>query len=39
MKQKSVTVLSKGYIIIPANLRKEMNIKTGTKILLNKEKK
>lgn len=37
MEQKSVTVLSKGYIIIPANLRKEMNIKTGTKILLNKE--
>jgi len=37
MKQKSVTVSSKGYIIIPANLRKEMNIKTGTRILLNRE--
>ncbi len=38
MKQKSVTVLNKGYIIIPANIRKEMNIKPGTKILLNREK-
>ena len=35
---ESVTVSNRGYIVLPANLRKEMNIKSGTKILLSREK-
>ena len=37
MEPTSVTVSSRGYIVLPASLRKEMNIKAGTKILLHKE--
>ena len=37
MESTSVTVSSRGYIVLPASLRKEMNIKPGTKILLHKE--
>ena len=37
MEPTSVTVSSRGYIVLPASLRKEMNIKPGTKILLHKE--
>ena len=37
MESTSVTVSSRGYIVLPASLRKEMNIKAGTKILLHKE--
>lgn len=38
MKTESVTVSKRGYIVLPAYIRKEMNIKPGTKILINKEK-
>ena len=38
MKSIDVTVSNRGYIVLPAGLRKEMNIKTGTKILLSREK-
>jgi len=38
MKSIGVTVSNRGYIVLPAGLRKEMNIKTGTKILLSREK-
>ena len=37
MKSTNVTVSNRGYIVLPASLRKEMNIKAGTKILLHKE--
>ena len=37
MKSLNVTVSNRGYIVLPARLRKEMNIKTGTKILLSRE--
>lgn len=37
MKPFNVTVSNRGYIVLPARLRKEMNIKTGTKILLSRE--
>ena len=37
MKSINVTVSNRGYIVLPASLRKEMNIKTGTKILLRRE--
>lgn len=37
MDTNSVTVSNRGYIVLPAGLRKEMNIKTGTKILLRRE--
>jgi len=33
----NVTVSNRGYIILPARIRKEMNIKSGTKILLSRE--
>jgi AbrB family looped-hinge helix DNA binding protein len=38
MKSINVTVSNRGYIVLPASLRKEMNIKAGTKILLSREK-
>lgn len=38
MKSESVTVSKRGYIVLPAHIRKEMNIKPGTRILINKEK-
>jgi len=37
MNSESVTVSKRGYIILPSHIRKEMNIKAGTKILINKE--
>lgn len=37
MKPESVTVSKRGYIVLPANIRKEMNIKPGSKILIHKE--
>ena len=37
MITESVTVSNRGYIVLPAHIRKEMNIKPGTKILLSKE--
>lgn len=32
-----VTVSNRGYIVLPASLRKEMDIKSGTKILISRE--
>ena len=37
MNTIGVTVTKRGYIILPARLRKAMNIKTGTKVLLSWE--
>ena len=37
MKSVGVTVSSRGHIILPAKLRKEMDIRAGTKILLTRE--
>ncbi len=37
MKSTSVTVSKRGYIVLPAYIRKEMNIKPGTRVLINKE--
>ena len=37
MRPERVTVSNRGYIVLPASLRKEMNIKSGTKILLSRE--
>ena len=34
MEATGVTVSKRGYIVLPAGLRKEMGIKPGTKILL-----
>ena len=38
MKPESITVSKRGYIILPAHIRKEMNIKPGSKILIHQEK-
>ena len=37
MISESVTVSNRGYIVLPAHIRKELNIKPGTTILLSKE--
>jgi AbrB family looped-hinge helix DNA binding protein len=37
METMNATVSSRGYVVLPARLRKEMNIKAGTKILLSRE--
>lgn len=37
MITESITVSNRGYIVLPAHIRKEMNIKPGTKILLSME--
>jgi len=37
MKPESVTVSKRGYIVLPAYIRKEMNIKPGTSVLIHKE--
>ncbi len=37
MNSTKVTVSSRGYVVLPARLRKEMDIKAGTKVLLTKE--
>ena len=36
MKTINATVSKRGYIVLPARLRKEMGIKPGTKVLLRK---
>ena len=38
MKSISVTVSNRGYIVLPAQLRKEMDITSGTTILIHKKK-
>ena len=38
MKSESITVSKRGYIVLPAHIRKEMNIKPGVRVLINKEK-
>jgi AbrB family looped-hinge helix DNA binding protein len=38
MKPESVTVSKRGYIVLPAHIRKEMNILPGTRILIHREK-
>jgi len=37
MNSVKVTVSSRGYVVLPARLRKEMDIKAGTKVLLTKD--
>ena len=37
MESVSVTISSRGYIVLPAKLRKEMNLNAGTRILLTKK--
>ena len=37
MESVGVTVSSRGYIVLPAKLRKEMNLNAGTRILLTKK--
>ena len=37
METINATVSSRGYIVLPVQLRREMNIKPGTKILLRRE--
>ena len=36
MESVSVTISSRGYIVLPAKLRKEMNLNAGTRVLLTK---
>lgn len=37
METLNATVSSRGYIVLPASLRKEMDIKPGTKVLLSRK--
>jgi AbrB family looped-hinge helix DNA binding protein len=37
MKPESVVVSKRGYIVLPAHLRKEMNIKPGTRVMIIRE--
>ena len=37
MEAAGVTISSRGYIVLPAKLCKEMNLKAGTRVLLTKE--
>lgn len=37
METTSVAVSKRGYIVLPAGLRKEMGIKPGTKVILTRE--
>ncbi len=37
MVTETVTVSKRGYIILPARIRKEMNIKPGSRILIHRE--
>ena len=37
MESVGVTISSRGYIVLPAKLRKEMNLNAGTRILLTKK--
>ena len=38
MESIGVTISSRGYIVLPAKLRKEMNLNAGTRVLLTKQK-
>jgi AbrB family looped-hinge helix DNA binding protein len=38
MKPETVTVSKRGYIVLPAHIRKEMNIKPGNSVLIHREK-
>lgn len=38
MEPKNVTVSNRGYILLPLSLRKELEIKPGTRMLIKKEK-
>jgi len=37
MKSIGLKVSKRGYIVLPAKIRRQMNIKSGTKILLTRE--
>ena len=37
MKSSCVRVSTRGYIVLPAKLRKEMNIRAGSRVLLKRE--
>ena len=37
MNSISVTVSKRGYIVLPAQLRKQLRIESGTRVLLSKE--
>ncbi len=37
MKSIGVTVSKRGYIVLPATLRKELDIKAGTKVILTRD--
>jgi AbrB family looped-hinge helix DNA binding protein len=37
MEATGVTISSRGYVVLPAKLRKEMNLKAGTRVLLTRE--
>ena len=37
MKPISVTVSNRGYIVLPARIRREMDIKPGTRLLINRK--
>ena len=37
MEATGVTISSSGYVVLPAKLRKEMNLKAGTRVLLTRE--
>ena len=37
MEATAATISSRGYIVLPAKLRKEMNLKPGTRVLITKE--
>jgi len=36
MKSVSVKISKRGYVLLPSSLRKEMEIKTGTRMLITK---
>jgi AbrB family looped-hinge helix DNA binding protein len=36
MESVSATISSRGYIVLPAKMRKEMNLHAGTRVLLTK---
>jgi AbrB family looped-hinge helix DNA binding protein len=37
MESVGVTISSRGYIVLPAKLRKEMHLSAGTRVLLTKK--
>lgn len=38
MKSETVIVSKRGYIVLPAHIRKEMDIKPGSTVLIHREK-